>query len=344
MSNIDFGFHIAKDKTFLKTYENINEFQFSASQIYVSNSRSYNPPKPVLVDLLQTRKYLERKDHSPFIHGKLLYNLAGCVDGKTNPKFKSMLHIIKEGLAAELDVASMLGGAVVVHIGSCKDKSAGIDTIVDTIFKTLTIDSIFADDFKSSKIDVKSDRKLLLENAAGEGNKIGSTLDEISLILSKFDAKCEIEHRPELKNNLGVCIDTAHIHGAGFYDLSKRNTVVKFFEDLEKKDILNRLELIHFNDSKVELGSKKDRHAPIGEGKIWSDTNSMGASAEALKEFMTITNDYSIKMIGEPNDSREEDSSKKYSSEVDSIDILFPGYNIIQKNIDEINKDETFRC
>ena len=353
--NINFGYHISKEKSFLKTYENIDEFGLKTSQIYVSNGRSYNPPKPVLVDLLQTRKYLERKNHTPYIHGKLLYNLAGCADGKKKDpsKYNSNLHLTKEGLLAELDIGSVMGGAVVVHIGSNKDKEEGIDTIVDTLYKVLTSDSIFAKDFVSSKIDLKSGRKLLLENSAGEGNKLGSTLTDIAIILTKFDEKCIFEKKPELKNNLGVCLDTAHIHGQGDYDLSigkaefsegkkdlsNKKSVVKFFEDLEEKDILDRLELIHFNDSKVELGSKKDRHAVIGEGKIWGSEKNKSASLEALREFLNIVNDYKINLIGEPNDSAEKNSDIK-----SEIDLIFPGYSLIQSIVEDLNKNNTFRC
>lgn len=337
MANIDFGYHISKDKTFLKTYENINEFGLNTSQIYVSNGRSFNPPKPVLQDLLQTRKYLERKNHIPFIHGKLLYNMAGCADGKSADlsKYNSNLHLAKEGLASELDIGSIIGAPVVVHIGSNKVKDEGIDTIVDTLYKTLSSDSIFAKDFESAKIDLKSGRKLLLENAAGEGSKIGSTLTEIATILTKFDERCDIEKCPELKKNLGVCLDTAHLHGAGEYNLSEKKSVVKLFEDLEDKNILNRVDLFHFNDSKVEFGSKVDRHAVIGEGKIWSNENS---SKEALREFMTIVNDYHIKLVGEPPETKDRNNSKSM------LDLLYPGYSIIKENIDIINKDDHFKC
>lgn len=335
--NINFGYHISKEKTFLKTYENIDEFGFKTSQIYVSNGRSFNPPNPVLVDLLQTRKYLERKNYTPYIHGKLLYNMAGCADGKVKDpsKYNSNLHLAKEGLAAELDIGSVIGGAVVVHIGSNKVKEEGIDTIVDTLYKTLSSDSIFAKDFESAKIDLKSGRKLLLENSAGEGSKIGSTLTDISTILTKFDVRCELEKKPELKNNLGVCLDTAHIHGQGDYDLSNKKSVVKFFEDLDDKNILTRLELIHFNDSKVSLGEKKDRHAVIGEGKIWNTSS----SKEALREFLSIVNDYKINLIGEPNDSAEKKSEIK-----SEMDLIFPGYSLVNLIIEDLNKNDKFRC
>lgn len=339
MANINFGYHVSKEKTFLKTYENIDEFGLKTSQIYVSNGRSFNPPKPVLVDLIQTRKYLERKNHTPYIHGKLLYNMAGCADGKKKDpsKYNSNLHLAKEGLAAELDIGSILGGDVVVHIGSNKIKEEGIDTIVDTLYKTLTTNSIFAKDFESAKIDLKSSRKLLLENSAGEGSKIGSTLTDISTILTKFDERCDFEKKPELKNNLGVCLDTAHIHGQGDYDLSNKKSVVKFFEDLEGKDILNRLELIHFNDSKVELGTKKDRHAVIGEGKIWSSEK----SKEGLTEFLSIVNDYKINLIGEPN-GNSESFSGEFSE--NHIDLIFPGYTLVNSVIQDLNKNDTFKC
>lgn len=341
---MQYGFHIPKENTFLNTYKAIEETGLNTSQIYVSNGRSYNPPKPVLQDLLATRKYLERINHTPYVHGKLLYNLAGCVEGKkTDPsKYKSMLHLTKTGVEAELDIASMLGGSVVVHTGSCKDKKEGIETIVDTLYKVLTEDSIFTEEFEKSKINCKVGRKLLLENSAGEGNKFGSTLSELETILTKFDQRCDTKNRPELKKNLGLCLDTAHIHGAGFCNLSNKKGVVKFFEDIEDLDILNRLDLIHLNDSKVQLGSKKDRHAVLGEGTIWSTEE----SKEGLRELLEISNDYKIDLIGEPNDRSERPvaiPSGNCPKRTDDREAL-SGEDLLLKYIEEINEKENFRC
>lgn len=69
------------------------------------------------------------------------------------------------------------------------------------------------------------------------------------------------------KSRVGVCIDTAHVHGAG-YDIRTQEGWEKMMSSFDAIVGLRYLRGIHVNDSKVELGSRVDRHAPIGRGKI----------------------------------------------------------------------------
>ena len=69
---------------------------------------------------------------------------------------------------------------------------------------------------------------------------------------------------------IGVCVDTAHIWGQGDYDLRKVEEVERLFQDFDEEIGIDNFKLLHLNDSSVELGSKKDRHAHIATGKIWS--------------------------------------------------------------------------
>ncbi len=100
--------------------------------------------------------------------------------------------------------------------------------------------------------------KLLLENTAGEGTALGSRFEELAMLLNEMDHP---------KGRLGICFDTCHGFAAG-YDIASIAGLEATLEDLEDRIGLDRLSLIHLNDSRHPLGSRKDRHEHIGEGKI----------------------------------------------------------------------------
>ncbi|MEG2290940.1 MAG: deoxyribonuclease IV [Clostridium sp.] len=97
--------------------------------------------------------------------------------------------------------------------------------------------------------------KILLETMAGKGSEIGRNFEEIAEIIS----------RVELKDHMGVCMDTCHVYDAG-YDIV--NDLDKVLEEFDKIIGLEKLYAIHLNDSKNPFESHKDRHEKIGEGSI----------------------------------------------------------------------------
>lgn len=99
---------------------------------------------------------------------------------------------------------------------------------------------------------------VLLETMAGKGSEIGRTFEEIRTIIDKVD----------LKDHLGVCLDTCHVYDAGYDIVNRLDEVVEEFDRIIG---LNRLKAIHLNDSKNPFESHKDRHEKIGEGSIGVD-------------------------------------------------------------------------
>lgn len=99
---------------------------------------------------------------------------------------------------------------------------------------------------------------VLLETMAGKGSEIGRTFEEIRTIIDKV----------ELKDKLGVCLDTCHIFDGGYDIVNNLDGVVREFDDVIG---LGRLKAVHLNDSMNVLGSHKDRHAKIGEGNIGAE-------------------------------------------------------------------------
>ena len=112
---------------------------------------------------------------------------------------------------------------------------------------------------------------LYLENCAGEGSKLGRNVDELRALLEGCDSR-----------NVGLCIDTCHSYGAGMTDMRSATKIVQTFDELD----CDRM-AIHLNDSLEPFRSKKDRHAVLGEGLIWSACNGEDATDAlfALRDY-----------------------------------------------------------
>ena len=126
------------------------------------------------------------------------------------------------------------------HVGSGID--TGIKLIVDGLNKVLENDKSVC---------------ILLETMAGKGSEVGSNFFEIKRIIDGV----------ENKDLIGVCMDTCHIHDAG-YDLNNFDAVLNEFDKIIGLDYLK---CIHINDSKNPCGARKDRHENIGKGYIGLD-------------------------------------------------------------------------
>lgn len=105
-------------------------------------------------------------------------------------------------------------------------------------------------------LDNDLDVTVLLETMAGKGTEIG-TFEDIAYIINHV----------KFKHKLGVCLDSCHIHDAG-YDISNPDKLFKDFDDIIG---LKCLKCLHLNDSKNVMGSHKDRHANIGYGELGFD-------------------------------------------------------------------------
>lgn len=99
---------------------------------------------------------------------------------------------------------------------------------------------------------------VLLETMAGKGSEIGRNFEELRAIIDKV----------ELKDKLGVCLDTCHISDGGYDIINEPENVLNEFDEVVG---LDRLKAIHLNDSMNPIGAHKDRHEKLGEGKIGFD-------------------------------------------------------------------------
>lgn len=147
--------------------------------------------------------------------------------------------------AAELRRCHALGlDALVSHPGNfMDDRASGIGRNADAITEALEQEP--------------GTTRLLMELTAGQGTVIGSTFEEMAQLLALIPAP--------LRRRIGVCLDTAHVFAAGYDVRGDYDGVWSRFADVLGYD---RLGLIHLNDSKAPLGSKKDRHEQIGVGAL----------------------------------------------------------------------------
>jgi deoxyribonuclease-4 len=151
-----------------------------------------------------------------------------------------------KSLSAELDRSASLGiPYVVTHLGSHlgKGPEIGLQNITSAVNQAISKDT--------------GDSMLLLENTAGTKNSMGSRFEDIRRILDGLDDR----------KRVGVCFDTAHAFAAG-YDLRSADAINITFSEFDKILGLGLLKVIHLNDSKGELGCRKDRHEHIGMGYI----------------------------------------------------------------------------
>lgn len=144
-----------------------------------------------------------------------------------------------------LTIAHLAGAdGVVLHAGSHRGR--GMEAALPRVAEAL--ERICA--------DAPDDVLLALENTAGQGGTIGRTFGELGLVL-----------RTVRSPRLAVCIDTCHAFAAG-YDITKPEGLQKTLEELDNEVGLDRLAVMHANDSKGEFGGGRDRHANIGDGFI----------------------------------------------------------------------------
>lgn len=106
-------------------------------------------------------------------------------------------------------------------------------------------------------LDKSSGVTAVLENTAGQGSNLGFKFEHLAHIISKV----------EDKSRMGVCIDTCHTYSAG-YDIATKEGYEKTWRDFDEIIGAQYLKGIHLNDDKRELGSRIDRHAPLGEGTL----------------------------------------------------------------------------
>jgi deoxyribonuclease IV len=239
------GFHVSIAGGIYESVNNALKIGCTAFQIFTRNPRGWAEKILNEGDVEIFKAQLNNSGIRPeavAVHMPYLPNLSAPM---------SELHTKSvNSLASELRRSAQLGiPNLVVHLGSHMGAGPerGIERLVNSI-------NIALDQFRSNH--KKGGVTVLLENSAGHKNSVGSKLEEISMILDRLSSKYS-----------GICIDTCHAFAAG-YDLRTTDKVSTFVDKLNMTIGLNKIRLLHLNDSKKALGANADRHEHIGLGKI----------------------------------------------------------------------------
>src|SRR3989344_710734 len=146
---------------------------------------------------------------------------------------------------SELERGSLIGAKyVMTHLGSAKElpPNEAMEKVIEGLKKIFD--------------GYNGETQLLLENSAGAGGVIGSTFEEFGLILKSLH---------NYKSLVGICLDTQHTYASGYdWDTDYKKTL----SALKTSIGIEKVKLIHANDSKVGFNEHKDRHEHIGKGKI----------------------------------------------------------------------------
>jgi len=170
-------------------------------------------------------------------HDSYLINLASPDPTLRARSIESFTKELERCAALKLDY-------LVSHPGNyMDDRESGIARNADAVVEALE--------------RVPGKTKILFETTAGSGTSIGSTFEEMASLIKRIPK--------QFRTRIGVCVDTAHVFAAGYDLVSDYEGVFARFDDTVG---LRRLRMMHLNDSKAPLGSKRDRHELIGEGEI----------------------------------------------------------------------------
>jgi deoxyribonuclease-4 len=254
-NNIMIGGHIGFSKTLYPTIEEAIENNMNSLQFFMGNPKAFKRQRLYKDDFFKCTKYCSENNINLYSHYPYTSSLVGSVkslawNGDIEQDTKTE-NILKE-LELEINTLGKCCGknnmcGCVIHPGSFKNRDDGLTTIGKSI----------------NKIKFENHSKLLLENCAGQGTTLPKNLKEFVKIYDAIESS--------KKDNIGICLDTAHIFGSGIYDLRKRDEVDKLFHDFDSLIGLDKFNLLHLNDSAVKFGSKKDRHECLGKGFIWEN-------------------------------------------------------------------------
>ena len=253
------GCHLSISGGLEQAIARAEELHINALQIFSHNARSWkmSPLKPE-----EAKRFIERRRHAHIeyavIHTIYLINLAS-----PDPKnFKLSVQALKDEVrrAGELKIPHV-NTHIGAHLGQGVEQ--GLERIVEAI------DTVLASPQAQSAPDVM----ILLENSAGEGTELGATFAELGTVLKNIKEKSRV----------GVCIDTCHAFCAG-YDLTTPQGLEQTLAELDREVGLERVALVHLNDSKFPLGSRRDRHEHIGQGYIGTEGFRLVVNHPALRD------------------------------------------------------------
>jgi deoxyribonuclease-4 len=240
MSRPVLGAHVSTSGGLVHAFARGGEIGCESLQIFVKSPNQWRAKPLGAEEASGFRAAHEAAGRPPVVaHAAYLINLAA-----PDP---AILEKSRAGLQDELRRGAAIGlDGVVVHPGAHLGR--GIDTALTAIAASL--DALVAE------LD-DGGPKILVELTAGQGTVVGHTLEQLATI----------RERAAAKERIAFCLDTCHAFAAG-YELGTKAGVEEFLAEIDRHLGFDLVACLHVNDSEGERGSRKDRHANIGAGKI----------------------------------------------------------------------------
>lgn len=276
---VRFGCHVSVAMGYDKTIDYLVRLGAECAQIFAKSPRQWQGP-PIRTDAAERFRALraEKFDGPVFTHTAYLINMA-----TDEPVLRERS---TAALADEIVRASVLGAdGVVTHVGTAPD--GDIDAAA------LRAGRAASDAFERAG-DLASTR-LLLENTAGSGSSFGCCFEQLAASIAASGLGADM---------MGVCLDTCHAFAYGFA-LHSEQGWRELVGDISATVGLERLGLIHANDCLFAQGSKRDRHAWIGDGFIGTEGFSAMVCTPQLAEVCAVT-----EMPGDPPEKDEVNLSR----------------------------------
>lgn len=207
----------------------------NCGQIFSHSPQSWDNPSPSSDEITKFKTLCRNKDVRPWvIHSSYLVNLCTPKDDLGTKSQESMQQEVN--IASELNIP-YVNTHLGAHTGAGKEK--GLQNAAERI----------------DSINIPDGVKIVVESDAGGGTKLGHKIEHLSKIQKMTDT------------NLKFCIDTAHTWAAG-YRIDTRIGVESTLDEFDRQVGLEDLALIHLNDSKHGVGTNRDEHQHLGDGKI----------------------------------------------------------------------------
>ncbi|GAW91570.1 deoxyribonuclease IV [Calderihabitans maritimus] len=249
------GSHLSIAKGLNNAARMAGEIKANTFQFFTRNPRggwARNIPE---TEVKSWKKIRQQQDLYPVV-GHLPYTVNLAAGREEVHRFARM--VLREDLQRMDNIEAEY---LVVHPGSHGGlgREKGLDKILEAL------EEVF--------LPYSGKSMLLLETMAGQGTELG-TLEDLGEILNRLG-------NPD---QLGICIDTCHLFAAG-YNLREEREVDRLAEDIERYVGMNRVKTVHLNDSKMPWGSRKDRHAGIGEGYLGLEGVEVLVNHPALRDL-----------------------------------------------------------
>ena len=231
-------------------FKTFSECPLKVMQIFAGSTKSYFRRYPSEEDCELTKKYLKESGNEFYIHGTYLLNIAR--EGET---IKKAIKCVSD----DLKIGNSLGcKGVVIHVGKSlkmkmEDAEKHSKENIETLLKVATPEC-----------------PLIIETPAGQGTEMYTKIDDFLDLIDNYKDNTALQ----------ICVDSCHVFASGYEPLDYLKKVIERFP---QKRIL-----VHYNDSKECLGSRKDRHEVPGEGHI---------GKEKMNELKKFCEEKEINMI-----------------------------------------------